>query len=148
MSRLIGTCLLALAVVAALALPVLPCLDSPAAGRLRAGVQSMGRLICHQRADRSFSTCGRQWAVCGRCSGLYLGAGVGVLLAGFGIGRGVTWRQWEVALATVAAPTAVLWALEMAGLIDPGNAVRFAVALPPGVVTALWLSAVARGELR
>ncbi len=148
MSRLIGTGLLVLAAVAALALPLLPCLDSPAASRVRAGAHAVGRLICHQRADRSFSTCGRQWAVCGRCTGLYLGAGLGVLLAAGGIGRGVTWQQWRRRVTAAAAPTALLWTLEVAGLIDPGNAARFAIALPLGATTALWLSAVARGELR
>jgi hypothetical protein len=37
--------------------------------------------ICHQRPERSFFTGTVQWPVCARCSGLYLGAPIGALLA-------------------------------------------------------------------
>ena len=40
-----------------------------------------GSRICHQRPERSFHTAGVKWPVCGRCSGLYLGAPAGALAA-------------------------------------------------------------------
>ena len=42
----------------------------------------------------------------------------------------------------------VVWLAELAGLGDPGTPLRLAVALPAGAITALWLSAVSRGDLR
>ena len=39
-----------------------------------------GSLVCHQRADRSFTTRSVTWPVCGRCAGLYLSAAVGAVL--------------------------------------------------------------------
>ena len=86
--------------------------------------------------------------MCGRCSGLYLGAAAGVLLALAGVARGGTWRQWRARVLLSAMPTGVLWLAELAGLGDPGTPVRLAVALPAGAITALWLSAVSRGDLR
>jgi hypothetical protein len=50
-------------------------------------------------------------------------------------------------VAWAAAPTLALWTLEIATGVDPGTLVRFAAALPLGIVAALWLGAVARGDL-
>ncbi len=36
---------------------------------------------CHRRPDRSFFWKGKQFPVCARCTGLYLGYAVGVVLA-------------------------------------------------------------------
>ena len=57
---------------------------SPGHG-MRATVAAIVRLagaeVCHQRADRSFHLRGRPLAVCGRCTGLYLSAALGLLLS-------------------------------------------------------------------
>ena len=47
-----------------------------------------------------------------------------------------------------AVPTGLLWLGEIVGLGDPGTPLRLVTALPAGVMTTLWLSAVARGDLR
>ncbi len=147
MSRLIATALLALMLAGGAALPVVPC----AGGRASLAVSviyAAGSVVCHQRPDRSLTTCTRQWPVCGRCSGLYLGAAAGVLLAAAGVGRRGSWQQWRTRVLLSAIPTAALWLGEVAGLGDPGTTLRLALALPPGIVTALWLAAVSRGDLR
>jgi len=147
MSRLIAPALLALMLVGGVALPVVPCLSGRAAV-VGAVVYACGSLVCHQRPERSLVTCGRPWPVCGRCSGLYLGAAAGVLLALVGIGRRGSWRQWRRRVGLSAIPTAVLWLGEFGGLGDPGTGLRLALALPAGVATALWLAAVSREDLR
>jgi uncharacterized membrane protein len=147
MSRLIAPALLALMLVGGVALPVVPCLTGRA-DLVSSVVYACGSLVCHQRPERSLVTCGRPWPVCGRCSGLYLGAAAGVLLALVGVGRRGRWRQWRTRVALSAIPTALLWLGEFAGLGDPGTWPRLALALPAGIVTALWLAAVSRGDLR
>jgi uncharacterized membrane protein len=148
MSRLIATSLLGLMLVAGVTLPVMPCIgDGPSVFAVSV-IYAGGSLVCHQRPDRSLTTCGRQWPVCGRCSGLYLGAAAGVLLAATGVGRRGSWRQWRMRMLVAAIPTAALWLGEVGGLGDPGTLLRLALALPPGAMTALWLSAVSRGDLR
>jgi len=147
MSRLIPTALLALMLVGGLALPFVPCVGSGTSLGVSV-IYAAGSLVCHQRPERSLTSCGRQWPVCGRCSGLYLGAAAGVLLAAAGVGRRGSWRQWRTRVLLSAMPTAALWLGEVAGFGDPGTLLRLALALPPGVVTALWLSAVSRGDLR
>lgn len=146
MSRAIATILLSLSLVGGFVLPVAPCVGR--AWLPIAFFYAGGSLICHQRPDRSLYSCGRQWPVCGRCSGLYLGGAAGAALALAGAGRRGTWRQWRARVVWAAAPTALLWLVEVLGQVDPGTPVRLALALPPGVTTALWLSAVARGDLR
>lgn len=148
MSRPIATALLALMLVGGAALPVVPCLAGRPGALVSSVIYACGSLVCHQRLDRSLTACGGQWPVCGRCSGLYLGAAGGVLLAVVGVGRRGSWRQWRTRVLVSAIPTAVLWLGEFVGLGDPGTMLRLAMALPAGVVTALWLAAVSRGDLR
>jgi uncharacterized membrane protein len=148
MSRLIATGLLAVMLAGGLALPAVPCLAGGRAALTASVIYACGSLVCHQRPERSLSACGRPWPVCGRCSGLYLGAAAGVLLALAGVARGGTWRQWRARVLLSAMPTGVLWLAELAGLGDPGTPLRLAVALPAGAITAQWLSAVSRGDLR
>jgi uncharacterized membrane protein len=150
MARGTATALLTLALFGAAGLPLVPCAgDRPRAlayGRL--AIYALGSLVCHQHADRSFFSCQRQWPVCGRCTGLYLGAGLGAVVGLFGVGRRVTRRRWREVLVAAAVPTAVLWGVEMAGWWDPGSPVRAVVAGLLGTVGGVWLSAVARGDLR
>jgi Predicted membrane protein (DUF2085) len=148
-SRSIATGLLALALAGGLAVPLLPCVPSasPGIGVVRALGYGLGGVICHQRPERSLATCGQNWPVCGRCGGLYLGAAAGALLVAAGVARRGSWRQWRARVAWAAAPTLALWTIEAATGFDPGTGVRFAAALPLGVVGALWLGAVARGDL-
>ena len=148
MARFIATCLLALMLAVGVALPVVPCVGGGPSALAVSVIYACGGLICHQRTDRSVTTCGRQWPVCGRCSGLYLGAAAGVLLAATRLGRRGNWRQWRTRMLVAAIPTGTLWLGEVAGLGDPGTALRLALAVPLGAVTALWLSAISRGDLR
>ena len=147
MSRVAATSLLTLALVAGLFIPSIPC-AAVRAPRVAAVSHAFGGFICHQRPERSFNSCGRQWPVCGRCSGLYLGAAAGAVLVAFGLRRRLTVSVWRRALLIAAAPTLLSWMLEASSGLDPGTAARFVMALPLGVVTALWLGAIARGDLR
>ena len=67
MSRVAATSLLTLALVAGLFIPSIPC-AAVRAPRVAAVSHAFGGFICHQRPERSFNSCGRQWPVCGRCS--------------------------------------------------------------------------------
>jgi uncharacterized membrane protein len=150
--RTAATILLALAAVAAPLIPLVPCSGGPGAGAaLRAAAYGTGALVCHQRPDRSFVGCGRPWPVCGRCSGLYLGAGTAAWLQ-LALGRRLRHRgrhrAWRAALALAAAPTAALWLLEVTGLLGVSSIARLIGALPLGLVIGGWLGALARGDLR
>jgi uncharacterized membrane protein len=103
-----------------------------------------GSFVCHQLPDRSFHVAGRQLAVCGRCTGLYVSALAGALAAllislrGKSSGVG-TWRLSDRALLAIAAvPTALSWGLEHAGLAAQTNTIRAIAALPLGFAAA-WV---------
>lgn len=49
---------------------------------MAAVVYAVGQVLCHQRPERSFHWGVQPWPVCARCTGIYAGAAVGVLLAG------------------------------------------------------------------
>jgi uncharacterized membrane protein len=97
----------------------------------------MGHFICHQRPERSFFVFGRQVAVCARCSGLYLGAGltapVGLALA---VPVSAMRARWLLGLAAI--PTGVTWTLEFVVGMPFSNSARAIAALPLGCVAA-WL---------
>jgi hypothetical protein len=52
------------------------------------------------------------------------------------------WRVW---ILFGAAPTAVSWLAERAGLLSTTNLVRFVLAVPLGAVAAMMLAAAAFG---
>jgi len=95
-----------------------------------------GSFVCHQIPARSFHLAGQPFAVCGRCTGLYMSA-----LAG-GLAALVMWRRLPIAdrwlLAMAAVPTALSWTLEHAGLAAQSNVLRAAAALPLGFAGA-WV---------
>ena len=69
----------------AAALPLATLAASRAAGSsflaaLAFAVYATGAVLCHQRPERSFFIASHQMPVCARCTGLYLGAAVAVLL--------------------------------------------------------------------
>lgn len=150
--------LLVLGVVVGIAVPLAACArDSQnplVETAIRAGY-AMGHLVCHQRSDRSFYSCGWKWPVCGRCAGIYMGAAFGGIIGLATIGRGTRTRPaadraWRLGLVIAALPTALLWLLEFGAgenLGTFGTLIRWAGALPLGVTAALWLAAIARGEL-
>lgn len=119
-----------------------------------AGTYLLGSVVCHQRPDRSFHPGGVQMPVCTRCTGLYAGAGAGVLVAGArrrrrrrpaGPRRAPAWLRWAVAGA--AAPTALTFAAEAAGWMPPIGELRAAAGVPLGAAVTWVASLVIRGEL-
>jgi uncharacterized membrane protein len=109
---------------------------------------AIGRLVCHQRPERSFVTRAVPWPVCARCAGLYLSAAlaiVGVFLAP-GIARDPTIgsRAWRFGLTVAAMPTLVSWAAERADWWMPTSAMRAMLAVPLGVAIGALLASVAR----
>jgi uncharacterized membrane protein len=120
-------------------------------GFLTAFAYFSGSVVCHQIAERSFVTAGRQWPVCARCAGIYLGVAAG--FAGWLAVRRFSVRRPAAAsalrlLAIVAAPTAVSWVSGVLGIWDGTNAVRFALAAPLGVAAGVVAAAVAAKDLR
>ena len=155
--RFAAVTLILLGIVAGVAVPLAACARDSASPLLSTSVRigyAMGHLVCHQRPDRSFFSCARQWPVCGRCSGLYMGFALGGVIGLATFGRHAhtelsdAARRWRLAIVLAALPTAVLWLVEFGLGLNPGSLFRWAGALPLGVTAALWLAAVGRGDLR
>jgi uncharacterized membrane protein len=113
------------------------------------GTYVAASVVCHQRSARSFHSAGVKWPVCARCSGLYLAAPIGAMVAASGArfrGRwsrpnpGLTPRARLLAwLALSAVPTVVTWSLEWLAAVPVSNAARFLAALPLGAMVAAVL---------
>ena len=102
-------------------------------------VSRAASLICHQKAERSFAIAGRQMPVCGRCFGLYAAGALGALGAWL-LGRRAASDPLTraIVLAIAALPIGLSVGLEMLGLVEGTNVIRFASALPIGAVAG-WL---------
>jgi uncharacterized membrane protein len=151
--RRVATALLLLALMGGATLPFVACArasSTPAIAQASLAIYVAGHLVCHQRPERSFASCGYSWPVCGRCAGLYVGAAAGVFLFAFWRNDRVaaTTTAWRRRLVLAVLPTAALWLGEFALRLDPGTLVRFLGALSAGAGGAAWLMAVARGDLR
>ena len=109
-------------------------------GVARAGllVYMAGGVVCHQRPERSFVIFGHTLPVCARCTGLYISALIGGLLALVLAPRRIDRYEARWLLAIAALPTAVTWLAEAAGLAHPSNVVRAVAAVSLGAVAA-WL---------
>ncbi len=99
--------------------------------------------VCHRLPERSFTTAGLQWAVCGRCSGLYLAAPVGALAAVLVAGRRRSRRSNVTVLTIAALPTVVTLGFEWSGLTPVSNVARLVAALPLGAAVAFVIAGVA-----
>jgi uncharacterized membrane protein len=101
-----------------------------------------GALVCHQRPDRSFTTAGRAWPVCARCSGIYLAAAATCLAALVLPARwrsrpdAATLRAW---FGVALAPVALTWVLERAGVLALSNGTRAVSGAALGTLVALAL---------
>jgi uncharacterized membrane protein len=85
-----------------------------------------------------------KWPVCARCSGLYLAAPLGALVALAG-GHGLRRQRDLRILALAAVPTAVSFVLEHGGLAPMTSTLRFIAALPLGAAVAWVVVRAARG---
>ena len=109
------------------------------------GTYAVGSFVCHQIPARSFYLGGHPLAVCGRCTGLYVSALAGGLVALLawrrvapGRSRRGSWIEDRWLLALAALPTALSWSLEHVGLAAQSNVIRAAAALPLGFAGA-WV---------
>jgi uncharacterized membrane protein len=112
--------------------------------KLSAAVYLAGRSVCHQRPERSFHAVDSQLPVCARCTGIYAGAPVGVLLAL------LFWRHpsrylsrstSRRALAATFVPTVVLFTVESFGF-RTDEWWRAASAVPLGIGVAALIAGV------
>lgn len=156
--RVIDGCLVAATATWLLLLVAAPYVAShadPGSAIFNAGglVYLAGRIICHQRADRSFHAWGVQLPVCARCMGLYAGALLGALFAAWRSrpesGRQVApaeagaggLTEWRRRLAVAALPTAASVGLEMGRIWAQSPPVRGAAAVPLGCAVAWFVGA-------
>jgi uncharacterized membrane protein len=145
-------------VAALLAAPLAASGDINLTPTMGIAVYLAGSLICHQRPERSFHLSDVRMPVCARCSGLYIGGAIGVVawIAVAGMRQSVsrTARAFVVSsaprtlLITLSVPTLITVMTAMAGIWDPGNVTRAALALPLGLGIGGIVGAVAAGDLR
>jgi uncharacterized membrane protein len=89
-----------------------------------ASVYLAGRVVCHQKPERSFAADGHRLPVCARCTGIYAAAPFGCLMALLwpaGRGRRLwAWAASPKALAIAATPALVTVVVEwITGWTDP-----------------------------
>ncbi len=121
-----------------------PALASRSAGRaISPAIYVAGSLVCHQRAERSFHVGAAQLPVCARCLGLYVGTALGsfawstaapLLL--------LSLSGWRRAVSLAAVPILLTAFVEWTTIAGTSNVVRFASALPFGLVVAGFVANV------
>jgi uncharacterized membrane protein len=100
--------------------------------------------ICHQKDARSFHFGAIPLPVCARCTGLYLAAPVGVVLAFARRGRPRLTperRAMRFAVVMAAIPTALTLVIEWSGVAPVTNLLRVLAALPLGATVGFLVMA-------
>ncbi|MBI1766316.1 MAG: DUF2085 domain-containing protein [Acidobacteria bacterium] len=96
-------------------------------------------LVCHQRNERSFHWCGWPLAVCVRCTGIYLGALLGLLLYPFCYrpdNASVPAKRYLLLASTLLA---LDWVLGVAGVFRQNPGTRLVTGLMAGAVIAFYV---------
>lgn len=96
-------------------------------------------LICHQQRERSFHWCGWPLAVCVRCTGIYFGALVGLLLYPFWYQLGTSHIPRRKYFIWVLILLALDWALGAADVVAHNTASRLVTGLLAGTVSAFYV---------
>jgi uncharacterized membrane protein len=122
-------------VLAVLAAPVLPAWPA-------AFVYGVSSLVCHQLPERSLYWGPVQFAVCARCTGIYMGAALAaVAAAGAGGARMAAVKPYvRLMLIAGAVPTAVTLAAEWLGVWLPSHAARLAAGVPFGAAVMITIA--------
>jgi len=110
-------------------------------------VYGVGRVVCHQRPERSFHWGAAPWPVCARCTGIYAGAAIVALFL-------LVWRlpstptagraRWWLALG--AWPAAASLAYEWVAGVMPSHVTRMVTGVPLGATLAVLVLAMLGGE--
>jgi uncharacterized membrane protein len=129
----------------AVLLPIAPFAASrpspaPAWYALAFAMYAAGSFICHQMPARSYHLWAAQMPVCARCTGLYAGAALGVVLC-VASGFRSTIATWHarLLLAGAALPTAVTLAYEWTTGVAPSNTIRALAGAPLGAAIAITI---------
>lgn len=134
-SRLLLAIVTGLALVWTIGVVVVPWLSSHDS-ILGSWLRLLYRPGCHQMPGRCLDLGFGPLAVCARCMGLYLGGCLGLVWT---VAWNRSFRPRPVWLLVVAIPTIVDFISGKVGLPSFGNWLRFALALPLGLMAGLYL---------
>lgn len=96
-------------------------------------------LVCHQRPERSLHWCGSPLAVCVRCTGIYTGAILGLLVYPWWRGLAAPTLPARRYLFGALLVLLLDWALGLSGLIRNNVPSRFATGLLLGAISVFYL---------
>ena len=109
---------------------------------LALAVYAVGAIVCHQRPERSFFLGSHQMPVCARCTGIYIGAAVAVILSVVARRPSdstltLSLSKGERVVAALAALPAIATLLyEWTTGVTPANWIRAASGLSVGAAVA------------
>ena len=95
--------------------------------------------VCHQIPERSFHLLGYKFAVCSRCTGIYSGLAIAVLIYPLVRSFGDTQTPSLVWLFVAAAPLAIDWSVGYFSIWQNNHASRFATGFLLGGATVFYI---------
>ena len=95
--------------------------------------------VCHQIPERSFHLLGYKFAVCSRCTGIYSGLAIAVLIYPLVRSFEDTQTPSLVWLFVAAAPLAIDWSLGYFSIWQNNHASRFATGFLLGGATVFYI---------
>ena len=103
-------------------------------------VYKMGDIMCHQKAERSFFINGNQMAFCSRCTGIFLGLSIGMIIAVFKKLR--LDGKFIILLVTAFVPISIDGIGQLFGFWESNNLIRVITGLSAGIVCGIAIGLI------
>jgi uncharacterized membrane protein len=110
-------------------------------------VYGIGSVVCHQRPERSFHLGATVLPVCARCTGIYAGAAVAVIVSlVLAHRRAYEPSRARMMMALAATPALLSLVYEWTTGVTPSNALRASTGICLGAAVAWLLTALLRDD--
>ena len=103
-------------------------------------VYKLGDIMCHQKAERSFFISGNQIPFCSRCTGIFLGLSIGLMIAIFKKLR--LDGKFIILLITAFVPIGIDGIGQLFGFWESNNLIRIITGLSAGIVCGIAIGLI------
>jgi uncharacterized membrane protein len=103
-------------------------------------VYKLGDIMCHQKAERSFFINGNQMPFCSRCTGIFLGLSMGLMIAIFKKFR--LDGKFIILLIAAFVPISIDGIGQLFGFWESNNLIRVITGLSAGIVCGIAIGLI------
>jgi uncharacterized membrane protein len=105
-------------------------------------VYRIGDMLCHQKVERSYFINGNQMPFCSRCTGIFLGLPLGLMLSMFLSNKIRLTNRMVIVILLLILPLGIDGTLQLFGLWESKNIIRITTGALTGIAAAIAISLI------